>query len=139
MQLTINVDETQFKDIIEKELAAFSKEELHDLVKEMIKQYLKEDNVLRSLFITKSHRYGDYYEDAPTDLLRNTVQTIDLSEGCEEIRDSMINVIKNDAKEIVTNLFAKAISRSLFKSWEAEGWLSNVIWTTVREMQQNNQ
>ena len=36
MEIKIEVDETKFKDVIEKELNAFSKEELHEIIRECI-------------------------------------------------------------------------------------------------------
>lgn len=138
MNLTINVDESMFKEIIDKELKAFTPEELHDIVKEMIKEYLKDNDVIKALFVQKKFSSYSSNDIEATDFLKKIVNTIDLSEGCEEIKDSMVDVIKNDAKGIVTDLFAKSISRSLFKSWEAEGWLKESIVSTFVEMQNHN-
>ena len=54
MELKIEIDETKFKDIIEKELNAFSQEELHDLLKQMIIEYMKNhQEEVMNLFIRK--------------------------------------------------------------------------------------
>ena len=47
MELKIQIDETMFKDIIEKELAAFTKEELHEIIRGMIEESMRNYNLLR--------------------------------------------------------------------------------------------
>ena len=41
MEVKIQVDETQFKDILENELAAFKPEDLHDIITECEKRHRK--------------------------------------------------------------------------------------------------
>ena len=43
MNLTITVDETQFKDILDKELKDISKEQLAEIIIQAFTQYMKEN------------------------------------------------------------------------------------------------
>ena len=45
MELKINIDETMFKEVIEKELNAFSKEELRDIIRDCIAEALKNNEI----------------------------------------------------------------------------------------------
>ena len=49
MKIEINIDETRFKDVLDKELEAFSKEELHDIIAKGMHEYIVNDEIMKSL------------------------------------------------------------------------------------------
>lgn len=51
MQISINVDETQFKELMDKSLATLPEEKLQEVVLEGFRTYLTNTNVLKELTI----------------------------------------------------------------------------------------
>lgn len=135
MELKINVDETKFKDIIEKELEAFSKEELHDIIRDMIVESFKTDNVLQSFFTVKynTRSWGDpVYETRAGELLEEAAKTFDLSDCFKEIQDSMINEIKNNHKDLVEKVMLDMIVSGLTNSYDFCNRISYQIEQIIR-------
>ena len=49
MEIKINIDESKFQEVLEKELGAFTQEELHSIMRDAIKEYLNKEEVLVKL------------------------------------------------------------------------------------------
>ena len=102
MEIKINVDETKFKDVIEKELQAFSKEELHEIIRECIIEALHNDAMLKNLFVTETRDYyGDVRSTEPSKVMIEAAKTIDLSPAYSEIKDNMISTLKENYHSIL--------------------------------------
>lgn len=115
MELKINIDETMFKDVIEKELNAFSKEELHEIIRECIAEALKTNGSLKSLFI-KPKRYS-YDLDEPSQVLIEAAKSIDLSSAYEEIQEMMITELKTNYDKLLQNIMLKTMIDGLCSDW----------------------
>ena len=114
MNITINVDETQFKDLLEKELKEMPKEELHELIKMAFTQYITQDpNALKDLFVKKDN---SYYSNGvvPTDFTRKIINDIDFSSIAAEIAKPVEDLFKNNIREIVEQLVAQSISHAIY-------------------------
>ena len=53
MEIKINIDESKFQEVLEKELGAFTQEELHSIMKDAIREYLNKEEVLKNLINQK--------------------------------------------------------------------------------------
>ena len=115
MEIKINVDETMFKDIIDKELKAFSKEELHEITRECIIEVFRNDKNIVRLFLDTSDWYG---RDKPSDLLVSAANKIDLSPAFKEIQEDMIATLKNNYKEVLEHAMLRAIRTNFADSYE---------------------
>lgn len=115
MEIKINVDETMFKDIIDKELRAFSKEELHEITRECIIEVFRNDKNIVRLFLDTSDWYG---RDKPSDLLVSAANKIDLSPAFKEIQEDMIATLKNNYKEVLEHAMLRAIRANFVNSYE---------------------
>ena len=70
MEVKIVVDETKFKDVLENELEAFSKEEIHEIIRDCIIDTFKNPEFIERIFIHK-----DYWgNSSPSGLLENAVK-----------------------------------------------------------------
>ena len=120
MELKIQIDETMFKDIIEKELAAFSKEELHEIIRGMIEESMRNYNLLRDLFFIKETKwYGSTeYNYVPGQLLKDAAKTFDLSPAYKEIQEKMINELKENYKPILEKIMLSLMIKGLSDSYE---------------------
>lgn len=121
MELKINIDETMFKDVLEKELKAFSSEELHEIIRECIVEALKTDGTLKGLFV-KPKMYS-YSSDEPTQVLFEAAKNIDLSPAYEEIQSLMITELKTNYSKLLQNIMMKTMVDGLCSDW---GFRSNL-------------
>ena len=128
MELKINVDETMFKDVIEKELKAFSSEELHEIIRECIAEALRNNNILKGLFI-KPKTYS-YSSDEPTQVLFEAAKSIDLSPAYEEIQKMMITELKMNYSDLLQRIMMKTMADGLCSDW---GFRSNLE-SAIREI-----
>ena len=146
MQVVINVDESMFKDVLENELKAFSHEELHGIIHEAIREFLKEDKVLKGLFINEhiksswGYNNGETIKEA-TPLLQEACKNIDINKDIEDIKDEITSIIKGEAKNIVTEIFSKTITDSFLKILQNNYELNDIVHHSVIQImnQRNNQ
>ena len=125
MELKINIDETMFKEVIEKELNAFSKEELHEIIRECIVEALKNNSTLKGLFV-KPKMYS-YSSDEPTQVLFEAAKNIDLSPAYEEIQNMMITELKTNYSQLLQNIMMKTMVSGLCNDWGFRDNLSSAI------------
>lgn len=115
MELKINIDETMFKDVLEKELKAFSSEELHKIIRECIIEALKTDGSIRNLFI-KPKRFS-YELDEASQVLIEAAKNINLSPAYEEIQEMMITELKTNYSKLLQNIMMKTMVDGLCDDW----------------------
>ena len=135
MELKITIDETMFKDVLEKELKAFSSEELHEIVRECIVEALKTDDTLKSLFI-KPKRYS-YEQDEASHLLFEAARNMNLSPAYEEISNLMITELKENYQKILQKVMMEAMIDGLCSDYSFRQNLSSAIHDIMSSM--NNQ
>lgn len=128
MELKIVVGDDQFKDVLENGLKAFSKEELHELIREAIKKILNEDDIIRSLFVTKriSNGYVTGYEE-PTPLLINAAKEFNIDPAFKEIENKIIETLKTNTSHVLENLLIRMIIEGLTSTDEFKNNLHNSL------------
>lgn len=143
MELKIEIDETRFKDVVEQELKAFSKEELHTIIREGIVKYLNDSDLIKRLFVEE--RYDSFWNkctEYPTQLLKSAVETFDLSPAYEEIKDNMISNLKTNYNElliqVMTGMLAKGIRQTLMSSGEFESMIRDITLNTFNSLNHRN-
>lgn len=123
MNITINVDEAQFKDLLEKELNEMPKEEVHELVKIAFIQYVTQDSkALKDLFVKQSNSYYDS-SVSPTNLLNKIIEEIDFSDIAAEIAEPIKDLFKNGIKDIVEQVVARSIADAIMSNISTSGLL----------------
>ena len=125
MELKINVDETMFKEVIEKELEAFSKEELHEIIRNCIIEALKTDGIFKELFVGPNYSSYSYDKNRPTQLVKEAAKSIDLSPAYKEIQDLMINDLKNNYHTMLENVMLSTMAQGLCDDWNFKNTLEN--------------
>lgn len=122
MNITINVDETQFKEILDNELKDLPKEDLQDIIKQAFTQYiLSNPEFVKSLFVRESSY--SYYKYTPTDLMKDIVKEIDFNKECEEVAQALKNELIGNSREIFEQLMLKAMAKTMLESISNNGWL----------------
>lgn len=135
MELKINIDESMFKDVLEKELKAFSSEELHEIIRECIIEALKTNDCLKCLFI-KPKRHS-YEHDQASEVLIEAAKSIDLSPAYEEIQTMMIAELKTNYNKLLQNVMMKAMVDGLCGDWHFRNSLTEAV-NEVLAMRQNS-
>ena len=106
MKIEINVDKTQFKDILDKELQDLPKEVLQNIIAESIKGYFQQDNYknVERIFIQDSKNPYSYYNSKEaSDLLKSVLKDCNYSE-LQNVVDEAINTLKNEHYNILKNI-----------------------------------
>lgn len=138
MEIKINVDETMFKDVLENELNAFSKEELHEIVRECIIEALHNDGVLRNLFTQKEIDYwGNAKYEKPSQIVIDAAKSIDLSSAYTEIKEEMIDTLKKDYRNVLENAMSRLIVSGIADDSQFRHRIEDVVRDTLRRMHNN--
>lgn len=135
MKLEINVDETMFKDVLEKELNAFSQEELHEILKGCIIEFFNKSDSIKKMFLEEKTSYwGNSIEYEPTGLLRDIVKNkFDYAEPYEEVKEKILefckkeDVMKSLLKEMIADSFANMLTGSIFFNCDFRNNIANVV------------
>ena len=128
MEIKINVDEVKFKDVIENELKAFSKEELHEIIRECIVEALHNDTVLRNIFIIPEKDYwGNYKYEKPSQVMLDAARSIDLSPAYTEIKDKMIDTLKKDYHGVLERAMLGLILNGISNDYDFKCRMSEAI------------
>ena len=138
MELKIDIDETKFKDVIEKELGAFTKEELHDIIKDCIVKAFNSEEIFKSFFV-KQEEVG-YYKElkiTPGPLLVEAANSIDLTNECKDIADTLIKTLKENHKELIVDLLLRLILNGISNDYDFQNKLKSSIDFIVRNSYNN--
>ena len=135
MKLEINVDETMFKDVLEKELNAFSQEELHEILKGCIIEFFNNDDSIKKMFLQEKTSYwGNSTDYEPTGLLKDIVRNkFDYNEPYEEVKEKILefckkeDVMKSLLKEMIVDSFTNIFTGSIFFNGDFRSNIANVI------------
>ena len=138
MEIKINVDEVKFKDVIEKELNAFSKEELHEIIRECIIESLHNDKTLKSLFVVEEKDYwGNYRGCNPSEIMIEAARSIDLSPAYTEIQDKMIETLKTDYRSILEKAMLGLILNGISNDYDFQTRMSSAIERAINQRVNN--
>lgn len=153
MKLEINVDETMFKDVLEKELKAFSEEELHEIVKGCIVEFFKNNDNIKKMFLEEKYETWGYGSNAekhfkgyePTGLLRQIVaKKFDYDEPYEEVRKSLLefcakeDTLKNILKEMISETFINFFANQVMNNGQLRSSIASVMHQELYNMKNNN-
>ena len=135
MEIKIIVDDAKFKDVIESELKAFSKEELHELIREAISTALLTNASLKNLFVTKDSYWG---HEKPSDVMIAAANKIDLSPAYIDIQNRMIDELKNNYHRLLEKVMLDMFIAGLTGDYYFQQRMANEI-RTIYYQERNNQ
>ena len=113
--------------MLEKELGAFTKEELHEICRKALIQQMSDPEIFQGLFIEKSSDYHYSTYDANS-VLKDAAKTINFDDTFKELQDGIVNYIKENHLEILhkvaISMFIDGVGRNIFYSDEFRTALS---------------
>lgn len=142
MEIKINIDESKFQEVLEKELGAFTQEELHSIMRDAIKEYLNKEDVLNKLINQQeTDHWGCTVRGTST--LEKFVNNVDLSDVFAEPKERIKEIISNDetlkkaAVEILANMFKDRFMSAFTQDYKFMDELANrVVYTLTSRSQQ---
>jgi energy-converting hydrogenase A subunit M len=142
MEVKINIDESKFQELLEKELGAFTQEELHSIMKDAIREYLNKEEVLKKLINQQeTDRWGCVVKGTST--MEKFVNNVDLSDVFAEPKEKIKQIISDDetlkkaAVEILANLFKTRFMNTFTQDYNFMEELSNRVAYTLSQRSQH--
>ena len=141
MEIKINIDESKFQEVLEKELGAFTQEELHSIIKDAIREYLNKEEVLKNLINRQeTDHWGCVVKGTST--MEKFVNNVDLSDVFAEPKEKIKQIISDDetlkkaAVEILANLFKDRFMTAFTQDYGFLEALSNRVACILTEKSQ---
>lgn len=138
MNLTINIDESMFDEVIQKEIAGIPKEDLQQLIKDCIVARVNQpkmdkdgkytgSDILESFLFEKSNSYGYYNSWKAGKILEEALKQIDYSEVAEEIKKTVIEYVKSHHKEVTMELLWQFMTHGIGNmTWNSSDFQNNL-------------
>lgn len=138
MEIKINIDESKFQEVLEKELGAFTQEELHSIMKDAIREYLNKEEVLKNLINRQETDYRGFVIKG-TSTMEKFINNVDLSDVFAEPKEKIKQIISDDetlkkaAVEILVNLFKDRFMTAFTQDYRFLEELSNRVAATLTQ------
>ena len=125
MDLHITVSDEQFKEIIDKELAALKPEEIHDVIIEAFKTYFTENKYAVEHLLFGQTRTS-YDVDKPSEFTKAVIESCDFSELQPEV-DKSIELLKGRFNSILKSLILDSMTKTICDSYGFQQSIRNTI------------
>lgn len=141
MEIKINIDESKFQEVLEKELGAFTQEELHKIIGQAMREYLNRDDVIKT-YLEKNEvdRWGSQIRGSS--VMEKLLQNVDLNDILAEPKEKIKRIISEDdtlrnvAIELLANMFKSNFRRSLTEDYTFIEELANRVAYSLEQMRQ---
>lgn len=138
MTVQLKVDETQFKELLDKELKDMPKEVIQEAILSAIKEYFSIDDGKNLGFLIEESGYH-YGEKRPSDFLKKTLAECDYSK-LQNIIDKMSEELEKNHKFILQEVVLNALINGFTNTYSMQEVLRSQISDIMYKMrQQNNQ
>lgn len=142
MEIKINIDESKFQEVLEKELGAFTQEELHSIMRDAIREYLNKEEVLNDLINkNETDRWGCAVRGTST--MEKFVNNVDLSDVFAEPKEKIKRIISDDetmkkaAVEILANMFKDRFMSAFTQDYNFLNQLADRVADTLTQREQH--
>lgn len=138
MEVKINVDESQFKDLLENELKALKPEELHEVMIECIKGYFTQNNYenLEPFLVKTKTQYG-WDEKSASDFTKSIIAGCDYSK-LQDIVDLCIDKLKGNYYDILKSILLESIVSGLTRSNKFQDEIGYIIREEIYRIRNSN-
>jgi len=113
MKVELNIDETQFKELLEGHLSQLSEDTIKDIIVESIRGYFSQNNYenIENLFIETKASYG-FREKCASPFLQRLVRDCDYSK-LQDVLNAAIENLKENNERILKDMFIEAIASKM--------------------------
>ena len=122
-QVIINVEDDEYKEIVEKGIRALKPEQLQETIVSAIGDFLRANNyeIIKNIFIYKP----DYRNPEPTLFFRNILNQLDYSE-LQEILSKIIDELSNNYKEVLVSAMSDLLISRLSNNARLTDTISDI-------------
>lgn len=119
MKVEINIDETEFKELLDGQLSKLSDETIQNIILESIKEYFVKNDYknVEDLFlqVDKNQYYG-YTSKSANPFFEGLIRDCDYSK-LQDLLDKTIDALINNHEEIIKSVFLEAISDKIANTY----------------------
>ena len=135
MQITVNVEDDTFKQIVEREITNIPSEKLQEIIIEAMKGYFSANNYEKAnLLVYKKESYG-YHQEVPTDFAERIIRDCDYSK-LQEVVDAAIEDLKTNHERLLREVLMETLATGLINNYSFQTGLREAI--TNELMRRNN-
>lgn len=140
MEIKIEVPEDKFKDVLQKELNAFTDKELHIICKQGLLNCMSDVNMINEILGKKDSYYSSEskYEKILYEAVRNN---LNFEPMFKEIETKILNYVRenydNIIKKMILDLLMNGLGSNVFHSQSFQSELSKVIYDMECNINQN--
>ena len=138
MQLTINIDETQLKEVMEEQLKALNPEALQEIFVQAVGEYFRQNNYknLEQVLFTSSGYYGSDKHLTPT--VEKALANADYSK-LQDIVDACIDLLKTNYTDLLVDALSSLLIHGLTGSYALQSAISEAAIRHTNELRQEIQ
>ena len=127
MKVEINIDETQFKELLDGHLSKLPEDAIKNIIVESIHEYFTHNNyeMIESLFIETKERYG-FREKSAAPFLQKLVEDCDYSKLQDVLDAAIYNLIENN-ETILKDMFIEAIADRMYNTYSFKDSVRKVL------------
>lgn len=136
MQVTINIEESQLKEVMDQQLKALDSDYLGEVVAKAIEEYFRIDNYknIEKLIFKDARYYNSEKELSP--LMLRAVSEADYS-GLQAVVDAAIDQLKKNYSQILICAVSDMITHSIVDSQSLSNMVKAVaadqVWSTLNQ------
>ena len=109
VNITIS-DESKFNEVIKKELEAFTKEELHNIVGQALVNYFSDEKHVKELFYTETYDHWGSKRTERAEFFNSLIPS-----GEDVITNDLLKEVKTKLKEVLTS--DEAVKQMILDTW----------------------
>ena len=117
MKVEINIDETQFKELLDGHLSKLPEDVIKEIIVESIHEYFSQNNYeqIENLFVETKTNYS-YKEKCASPFLQRLVRDCDYSK-LQDVLDAAIDNLVENNERILKDMFIEAIADKLYSTY----------------------
>ena len=138
MQVTINIEESQLKEVMEDQLKALDPEALQEIFVQAIGEYFRQNNYknLEQILFTTSGYYGSDKHLTPT--VEKALAKADYSK-LQDIVDASIDLLKTNYTDLLVDALSSLLVQGLTGSYALQSAISSAALRYTNELRQEIQ
>ena len=127
MKVEINIDETQFKELLDGHLSKLPEDTIKNIIVESIHEYFTHNNyeMIENLFIETKERYG-FREKSATPFLQKLVKDCDYSK-LQDVLDAAIKNLEENNERILKDMFIEVIAYGMGNTYSFKDSVREVL------------
>lgn len=113
MTLSIDINDQELKEVVEKGIKELSSETVGEIVKEAIKNYMQDPEVMKELLFEREKGYGYTYFSNPQKWFLDLFTNCFSPEEIQEYRQKILSIVEQEKEGIIVKTLAEMFSKLL--------------------------